>query len=373
MHTMASALLLSAIFLLPACPVHAAQDVSAVWNKVRPLWEEGVDIVAAGKDPDERTLSEKVTFRDSKFRRIVGECFEIMADSDLTDVMDGRAEALKQIAAADKKLVELEKDLMFAPDKHWNPFKNTQKSIKEDMEELRAKKSMLYGKMERDKEKAYKLVESRGIPVTREQMDGMLEAADGEDIARIMAVAENIKAIQKRIEQSLRKDSPIDMLKTYTGIYMMCNKVYVYAIEKASEQIDEVYLKKLSEMRSSTQGLLDDARKMRRSASVEERRELDVNIDSNNRMLDAMDKYARYLGQQKKNLDSLQVKAEKKFRVSLNTFHTVRTGSELLNMMRASSEDFSRIFSFRAPDVSLLYGDALRVEFEDISRRLKLD
>ena len=373
MLKIASAMLLSVMCAAPACAAQASQDISVVWNKVRPLWEEGVQIVASGKNPDERSLAEKVTFRDSKFRRIVGECFEIMADSDLTEFLDARAKALKQIAEADKKLVELEKDFMFSPESHWNPFKKTQKSIQEEMGSLRAKKTALIAQMEKDREKVSSIIESRGIPVTREQMDGMLEAADGEDIARIMAVAENISAIQQRIEQGVRKDSPIDMLKTYTGIYMMCNKIYVYSIEKALDQIDGVYLKKLSEMRTSTQDILNDAKNMRKSVSAEEKKELDVNIDSNKRMLEAIDKYARYLGQQKKNLDALREKAEKKFRVSVNTFMTVRTGSELLNMMRTSSEDFSRIFSFKVPDVSLLYGETLRIEFEDISRRLKLD
>lgn len=200
----------------------------------------------------------------------------------------------------------------------------------------------------------------------------MLSAADGKDTASIMAVAENISAIQRSIESQLAApDASVELLQTYTGIYMMCNKVYVYALQQALRQIDSRYLGRLEKIRNEASRLQEHARSLLSGAEETDRKILEVNITANQRTLDAVDLYNQYLARQKKHLQQLLQRAEKSFKVAVNTYRTVKTSSDLLGMMHTSEADFSRIFAFQPPDLSLLYDARLRQEFDDITSRLR--
>ena len=112
----------------------------------------------------------------------------------------------------------------------------------------------------------------------------MLSAADGKDTASIMAVAENISAIQRSIESQLAApDASVELLQTYTGIYMMCNKVYVYALQQAFAAIDSRYLGRLEKIRNEASRLQEHARSLLSGAEETDRKILEVNITANQR------------------------------------------------------------------------------------------
>ena len=163
----------------------------------------------------------------------------------------------------------------------------------------------------------------------------------------------------------------MELLQTYTGIYMMCNKVYVYALQQALQQIDSRYLDRLGKIRKEAAQLQEHARSLLSGAEETDRKILEVNIAANQRTLDAVDLYNQYLSRQKKHLQQLLQRAEKSFKVAVNTYRTVKTSSDLLGMMHTSEADFSRIFAFQPPDLSLLYDARLRQEFDDITSRLR--
>lgn len=365
-------LLLLLALLLHAQPALAARSFVDIWDDAVPLLHEGVDIVASGEDPSERSWSEVLTFRDPKFQRIVAECFTILADSQALDLITGRDAARKEIAAKRKKIAALQQELVSAPNEHWNPLKATRASLQEDIEGLRNDIQSLERNLEADKERIFADIAARGLPVSREQLETMLSAADGKDTASIMAVAENISAIQRSIENQLAApDASVELLQTYTGIYMMCNKVYVYALQQALGQIDGRYLERLGKIRAEAAKLQKNARSLLSGAEEADRKILEVNIAANQRTLDAVDLYNQYLNRQKKHLQQLLQRAEKSFDVAVNTYRTVKTSSDLLGMMQSSEADFSRIFAFQPPDLSLLYDARLRQEFDDITSRLR--
>lgn len=358
--------------LLTAQPVAAAQPFVDIWDDAIPLLREGVDIIASGENPSERSWTEVLTFRDPKFQRIVSECFSILADSQALDLIASRDAIREEIAAKRAQIAQLQQEIISAPSSHWNPLKATRSSLQEDIDALRGEIGKLEQKLETDKERIFAEISARGLPVSREQLETMLSAADGKDTASIMAVAENISAIQRSIESQLAApDASVELLQTYTGVYMMCNKIYVHALQQALEQIDSQYLDRLAGIRKEAALLQRNARSMLSGAEEADRKILEVNIAANQRTLDAVDLYNQYLTRQKKHLQQLLQRAEKSFDVAVNTYRTVKTSSDLLGMMHTSEADFSRIFAFQPPDLSLLYDARLRQEFDDITSRLR--
>ena len=75
----------------------ASDSPQQIRDEAFPILSEGLELFDAKKDVDERTLAERVTFRDAKFQRIVKECFEIMADSPLLDLLKLQDDTRAQI------------------------------------------------------------------------------------------------------------------------------------------------------------------------------------------------------------------------------------------------------------------------------------
>ena len=214
--------------------------------------------------------------------------------------------------------------------------------------------------------------EDEVISLGLKNMDIVAVAMAGNLAASIMAVAENIKKIQQKIEEVVQSpDSSIELLKTYTGVYMMCHKVYTYAISHALEQIAQVYLKRLGEIQKEATELLQSARHMMNGASSSDRSILETNVQTNQRTLDAVSFYAQYLKRKRAQLERLHAKAEKSANVAVNTYRTVKTSTELLRMMRSSQNEFTQIFNFEPPSVALMYDERLKGEFEQITARLR--
>ena len=351
---------------------YAVQSFPEMWDHAMPVMSKGMDLIAKGGDPDKRSWGEILTFRDPKFQRLLADCFKILADSETMDLLEHRDAVQKKIQKKRVRIVELQKDMISAPDEHWNPMKATKSRIKSSIAGLKEEIRGLEQQLEQEKEAAVATISSRGIPITREQVDALLSAADGEDTASIMAVAENIKKIQQKIEEVVQSpDSSIELLKTYTGVYMMCHKVYTYAISHALEQIAQVYLKRLGEIQKEATELLQSARHMMNGASSSDRSILETNVQTNQRTLDAVSFYAQYLKRKRAQLERLHAKAEKSANVAVNTYRTVKTSTELLRMMRSSQNEFTQIFNFEPPSVALMYDERLKGEFEQITARLR--
>lgn len=363
-----------ALFLVigSVSPCLAVRSFQEVWDDAMPLMSQGAEIVASGKDPDERSWGEILTFRDSRFARLLEECFEVMTDSAITGSIRELDALRRDNAEKRAKIAELQKKAVSAPSSSWNPLKDTQQSIREDVVRMRQEIADNEVRMEQLREATLAALQSRGLPVSREQVDAMLGAIDGNDTASVMAVAENIKAIQAAIERQLSQPGAgMELVQSYTGVYMMCCKVYVYAIELALQRIDESYLKRLDDIRREAESLLAEAKSMMARAGENDRKILAANIPANQRTLEAVDLYRRYLERQKTHLRTLLREATTSAEVAVNTYRTVRTGAELLGLMKRSEADFSEIFNFQPPSLSLLYDERLRQEFESITERLR--
>lgn len=362
---------MAALFLCsaPACASSAFEDM---WEDTIPLMNEGVEIVASGQELDERSLSEMVTFRKPKFQRIVQDCFEVLAQSPVVDLVEEQQKVFDKIADKKARIVELQSKLVAAPEAHWNPLSTTKKSINEDIEDLKQDIDELLAEFEKKKEAVFEQILALDSGVTRNQLDALFKFANGEDTASVMAVAQNLREMHENIEKSLMADgSGVDLLQQYTGIYMMCHQVYMYALEAAMLSIDESYLVKLDAMRKESYYLLDDALKQRKKVSKANAQQLEANIKTNRRVLEVIDIYERYLKKQQRHFGVIFESTKESFAVAVNTYHTVKLSSDLLGMMRSSEDNFALLFDFKLPELSLMYDERLSSEFEKVTNRLR--
>lgn len=353
----------------------AATTSQEIRNEVFPVINEGLEELAQNKDVSKRSVTEILTFRDSKFERLIAECFEIMANSSFVELLDDQEKMQREIQKKQDKKIELAKASFTAPDKSWNPLKTTQESIKSDSAKLNAEIEELRLEFEKKKEAVFLQMQAAGAPISRQQFDMMIGAVDTADQAKIMAIAENLKFITEEIEQKLADpNAPIELIKMYTGVYMMSYKIYLYAIEQAVLSIDEKYLPKLFVMKEENDRLHANSLKLRSDEQVEtDRKLLESNLGHQERMVTVINTYESYLVNQRKRLMSLGKSIQKRFKVAENTFYTIKLSSELLGLIRNSEADFSQIFSFKPAELSVMYDERLRNEFMEVSKNLKMN
>ncbi len=358
---------------LQTAPAHAERSFSELWNDSIPLLTEGAELIASGKELSERSLSEVLTFRDARFPRILDECFTILAGSSLTDLLHRQSAVAAEIAEKKADIVELKTKSVAAPEASWNPLAHTQESIQRDIAKLQDEIARLQSAFEQEKETVYLRMREKGIALSREQFDQLLAIVDAPEKASVMGVAENLKRIHQEICVKIAEpDSPVEMLQTYTGVYMMGLGVYLYALENAVEQVEGQYLPRLQALREENEANYQKARQLAaQDLSPHDAEIVRRNILSQKRVTEVLNLYEKYLDREVRQLRALYQKTQQSFNVAVNTYHTVKVSTELLNLIRASEEGFFSLVTFQPPELSLLYDERLAAEFAAVTGKLR--
>ena len=353
--------LTEAVFLA-ASHTLAARTFETFWKKVSPKLSEGVDYVDS-HDGDvlhaDKTFLEIITLRDAEITRIVNAC--------LKDFMSGRiTDAINQVNRNAWKLA-----LISAPASSLLPLKLTRRRLEGRI--AREKKAIEADEATILKIKAEALAEfeKAGVPLTPEQLDGLLYSAEGTDVARVMAAADNIRSIEKKLaEQLANPDSTSAEAKTYTGFLMMCYRIYLEAVERALVAVDKTYLVKLKAVKESAgeqllqaDRLIGKAHKTSHAAKT--------NREINARTIEMAELYEAHLINRREELRHLREEMLVNFELAVNTFRTVKVGAELVDVMKTSENDLRSVFEFEAPQFSAFYDKNLRSEFDNLTRKLK--
>lgn len=365
--------LTEAVFLA-ASHTLAARTFETFWKKVSPKLSEGVDYVDS-HDGDvlhaDKTFLEIITLRDAEITRIVNAC--------LKDFMSGRiTDAINQVNRIEERLTKRREQinawklaLISAPASSLLPLKLTRRRLEGRI--AREKKAIEADEATILKIKAEALAEfeKAGVPLTPEQMDGLLYSAEGTDVARVMAAADNIRSIEKKLaEQLANPDSTSAEAKTYTGFLMMCYRIYLEAVERALVAVDKTYLVKLKAVKESAgeqllqaDRLIGKAHKTSHAAKT--------NREINARTIEMAELYEAHLINRREELRHLREEMLVNFELAVNTFRTVKVGAELVEVMKTSENDLRSVFEFEAPQFSAFYDKNLRSEFDNLTRKLK--
>lgn len=352
----------------------AAKTFAAFWSRVSPRLAEGVGYFekhdSEGLEVD-KTFFERITFRDPEITRIVDGCLKEFLHSDVLMLLervqkieDGIRERQEQINAW--KLASIA-----APSTSLLPLKATRAALGRRIEREREAIETDKKRIEGLRHETLARLAQDGIAMTSEQLDGLLYSAEGADLAQVMAVAENIKAIEGNLAQSLKgPDAGPEQIKSYTGFLMMSYRVYIEAIERTMRKIETVYLVELA-------AIIDEADTMMREADELSRRSaktLEIaqnNLDINARTINLAQLYEDHLKSRWVALDTLKREMRLNFALARNTFRTIKVGGELIDVIKAGEKDLESIFSFEPPKLEAFYDKQLRQEFDSLTARLK--
>lgn len=352
----------------------AAKTFAAFWSRVSPKLAEGVGYFekhdGAGLEAD-KTFLERITFRDAEITRIVDACLKDFLHSDVLQLIANVHRVEEGIVERQEQINAWKLASIAAPSTSLMPLKMTRAALGRRIEREREAIDTERKRIDTMKADTLKRLEADGIAMTREQLDGILYSAEGSELAQIMAVAENIKAVEANLSASLKgPDAGPEQIKAYTGFLMMSYRVYIEVIARAMTKIENVYLTELAAIADEADTMMREAHELsQRSAKTVEIAQ--NNLDINARTITLAQLYEDHLKARWVALDTLKREMKLNFELARNTFRTIKVGGELIDVIKAGEKDLKSIFNFEPPKLEAFYDKELRREFDSLTARLK--
>ena len=354
--------------------VFSSRSFEKTWGSLRPRLEKGIELIAAEVHPQGRNFIRRYVYQEPAIRRICTECFHEMFSNEVMALLSQVDHIRKDIRKYQKKIIDWEKDLIAAPKKSWNPLDFSQSKLKEKIARSKNKIAQSEKEITELTANALNALNARGVKMDQSQLLGLIESAEGEDIAAILSVADTVGQIFKRLESQLQEREPTpELSKTYAGFYMMCSRLYLEAIDRAISRIDGVYMKRIAGIEHEAFRQINKAEEKLALPNLTEpsRKTLENNVLINRQILEVIKFYTKHLNKRLKELLALQGKARLNYEIALNTFLTMKIGAELAGCISQAEKDLSGIFEFEPPALSPLYDIGFKEQFRAVTRQIR--
>lgn len=344
-----------------------------IWSKLANASQDAKDLLGS-EDRESRSFSEIVTFRDSKYNRLLREAREILCNSEA----NAQFEKIERLQLKNRKLnqeiTSLKTERIGAPSESRNPLTRTKKDIDRRLAEIPQDIQDNNEAILALQAEIIAILKKSGIELEPMQLNYFLVAAEGDDLLDLMNIANNMQKIQLVIEKELLEDkNNIELARVYTGMYLMSLDSYFQAHEVAVNNIIE-YRKRLLSIGNEAINNVREAEAFLQSAKdAGDKANLKSNIALGKQTLSVVKKYDSLLERRAASLLKAAEKVGEKVAYARNTYKTITNGSSLLRLINTAENDYRLLTNFKMPELKQIYDAGLMNELAKISEKIKLD
>lgn len=211
-----------------------------------------------------------------------------------------------------------------------------------------------------------------GVPVSREAAENLAVSVNGDDVVALLAAYANVEKLEASLRGSLSQAQDNEaVLRRYYGIHATLLAVLETIQGEVVSRIDDLYLPRLEAIVRETHALRQDAQgRLRKIRDAGLRASLDANLRTHELTLQATALYRRYLQEQRSSLAQALERTQAARGVADNTARTAALALDVAAMVRNTDRDFGAVMAIRPPVIVPFEGQALRREFEGLSRRI---
>lgn len=213
-----------------------------------------------------------------------------------------------------------------------------------------------------------------GLVLDESQIDILMNSATGDDLMQNTIIFSNVKSIVAKLEELSQNDTnSLETTRKYTGMYLVLNDLLIYTQEELVKKIDGEYKPKLNDIIREAETIRNEAlRKSRMNTySQTQKASFESNAESNGMTIRVARLYIELLNSQREgtmeSIKSLKLNRD----VAENTYRTVRSSGELRGLIHSGLSLLDAVNELKMPELKIFESDAMRVEFEKISGRLK--
>lgn len=295
----------------------------------------------------------------------------VLFDGEVVNYASKIRNARQQISQLKNKKVELNEDLVFAPEQG-SLLKSSKNDIREEIKRvdfLISKSETLIDELEFDLKKK---MSELGIDLTREQIRVMTTRVDGDELARSFAIFDVTRQISNTLGQLMKENSfSAQTTVKYYGTYVILSEILGYSQREYIDKIKTLYLPAIAKIEDDIEASIDYAKKSLGDATSDSNKEiLRSNIRSNQFSLEVVKSYRTILKSQIKSLENALDRTEEQIMVAYSTYDTAANSANLVNLISETQETFDRIMNMQVPDIIPFENTELELKFQEISDQI---
>ena len=354
-------------------PPHIASE----WNELTGTLGETLTLRDKQETlPDYALFGEDKNTNGKKINALLDRAVSMLTNGEAGDIRKQSEELKAKIKSQRLELDELRNKRITAADKSsmltfWRLTKDkADKKISELEESIRHNEESL----SEVNAKLTNALRDVGLELEESQIDILMNSATGDDLMQNTIIFTNVKSIVAKLEELAQNDTnSLETTRKYTGMYLVLNDLLIHTQEELVRKIDGEYKPKLNEIIHEAQNLRNDAlRKSRMNTySQIQRDSFELNAESNGMTIRVARLYIDLLNSQRagtmESIKSLKLNRD----LAENTYRTVRSSGELRSLIHSGLNLFDAINELKMPELKIFESDAMRIEFEKISGRLK--
>ena len=302
---------------------------------------------------------------------VLKEIEPVLFDGEVVNYASKIRNARQQISQLKKKKVELNEDLVFAPEQG-SLLKSSKKDIREEIKRvdlLISKSETLIDELEFDLKKK---MSALGIDLTREQIRVMTTRVDGDELARSFAIFDVTRQISNTLGQLMKENSfSAQTTVKYYGTYVILSEILGYSQREYIDKIKTLYLPAIAKIEDDIEASIDFAEKSLGDTTSDSNKDiLKTNIRSNQFSLEVVQSYRTILKSQIESLENALERTEEQIMVAYSTYDTAANSANLVNLISETQDTFDRIMNMQVPDIIPFENTELELKFQEISDQI---
>jgi hypothetical protein len=212
-----------------------------------------------------------------------------------------------------------------------------------------------------------------GLNLNERQIKFILSTVDGNDLLNLSCVFDNVKQITGELVNLTKSSGEnVNIAKKYYGMYVSLNKILIYSYQKFIYKIQNIYLKKISNILEENKNTMLEAEKLLLLQNDDSSKlTLKNNLVSLQITENAAKLYEEYLNNRLKTLLEIHKKLENKYKVSLNTYKTVKLSAALASIVESSIKEFDYLNKMQLPKMIPFENKDIQEKFQQITKILQ--
>jgi hypothetical protein len=349
--------------------------LSSSWEKLSSTLAETLNLQDKQESlPPSAYFGEDKSSNAKKINALLEQAIELLLQGDANDLRRQAIALRTEIPALRLELDDLRNKRISAPETSKLPWVKTRPKIDERIRELNAEiENKVQTMAEIDKKIAGALREM-GLDLDDTQIDVLLTSVTGDDLFQNTVIFANVKRVVEKLAELSREDRDnLEINRRYTGMYLVLNDLLIVTQEGLVEKIDVSYKPQLGAIQTEAEGLRADALRRSKQAQYSEsqRQSFEVNARANAMTIRAAALYAELLEGQRRSVMATLLDLRRNRDLAENTYKTVRSTSDLRNLIRSGLDLFDSIQNLSMPKLQPFESEGIRKEFEAINKRLK--
>ena len=364
----------------PAMDAVASDDslpeyLAAEWGK---LTDSLTDALALRdrreKLPESAWFGEDRSSNAKKINTLLDAALEILVQGRAGDIRREASDLRTTISDLRHEADKLRNERLTAPDGSKIPWKTTRAKIDERLKDIDAEIREREDQLESINASLAEALRDLGLDLDRQQIDVLLSSVTGDDMLRNTVVFANVKVVVEKLAALAGNDqNDLEINRRYTGMYLVLNDLLIHTQEELVRRIDTEYKPRLDGIVAEAEKLRNEAQKksLQKTYSDDQRAAFTRNAESNALTIRVGQLYEKLLASQRRDILENLKDLKRSRDVAENTYRTVRSSGDLKNLIHSGLSLFDSINALSMPQLQPFENDAMRLEFEEINRRMK--